>query len=68
MILRLAVQSQRLSHMCTGKLSGVFMEATCAVYFTSSIINFNFSFHSDLILENAKEKDVACLVVGDPFG
>ena len=54
------------SHMCTWKISGFLNEASCAVYFTSSIINF--SFHSDLILENAKEKDVAFLVVGDPFG
>ena len=67
MILTLARQSQRVLHMSRWKISGVFNKASCAVYFTSSII-IKFSFHSDLILENAKEKDVAFLVVGDIFG
>ena len=54
--------------ICAGEKFQVFFnKASFAVYFTSSII-INFSFHSDLILENAKGKDVAFLVVGGPFG
>ena len=67
MILTLARPSQRVLHMCHWKISGFFNKASCAVYFTSSII-IKFLFHSDLILENANDKDVAFLVVGDPFG
>ena len=66
MILTLARQSQWFPHMCSWNFSGFFNKAFCTVYFTSSLITF--SFHSDLILENAKDKDVAFLVVGDPFG
>ena len=52
--------------ICTPeKFQVSFNETSCAVYFTSSLIDF--SSHSDLILGIAKDKDVAFLVVGDPF-